>query len=150
MKKLINRAFLYAMLGLAAGVFYREFTKWNGFNGRTALAFMHPHLLGMGALLCLILALFVRQMPLLEEKRFGLFLRLHDIALPAMTLMLGARGVLQVLGTSLSKGLDAAVSGVAGLSHILMALALVFLFVALRKAAGKLNDVPQGDVAKGH
>ena len=35
MKNLIHRAFIYAMAGLAAGVFYREFTKWNGFADRT-------------------------------------------------------------------------------------------------------------------
>ncbi len=150
MKKLINRAFIYAMLGLAAGVFYREFTKWNGFTGRTALAFMHPHLLVMGALLCLILALFTRHLPLLEDKRFGSFLRLHDIALPAMTLMLGVRGVMQVLKTDLSPGLDAAVSGLAGLTHILLGLALVFVFIALRKVVGTLSDVPQGNMAKGN
>lgn len=135
MKKLINRAFIYAMAGLAGGVFYREFTKWNGYSGRTTLAFVHPHLLLMGALLCLVLALFVRQVPLKEQRQFGLFLRLHDIGLPFMVLMLGVRGVLQVLDTQMSPGLDAAVSGIAGLSHIVLGASLVFLSLALKKAA---------------
>lgn len=30
-KKIMNRSFLFAILALVAGVFYREFTKFNGF-----------------------------------------------------------------------------------------------------------------------
>ena len=37
MKKLLNTAFIYALAAMAGGVFYREFTKFNGFSGRTAL-----------------------------------------------------------------------------------------------------------------
>lgn len=134
MKKLINRSFLYAMLALAAGVFYREFTKWNGFNGRTTLAFVHPHLMLLGSLLLLVLALFSYHMPLLEEKRFRVFLTLHTIGLPYMAGMMLVRGVLQVLGTGMSKGLDAAVSGIAGLGHLVMGAAVVYMFLALRDA----------------
>jgi len=137
MKKLIHRAFIYAMAGLAAGVFYREFTKWYGFADRTALAFLHPHLLTLGALLCLVAALFVRQIPLIEQRQFSLFLRLHDIGLPFMAIMLGVRGVLQVQGTALSRGMDAAISGIAGLSHIILGASLVLFFLALRKAAAQ-------------
>ena len=36
MKKLLNTAFIYALAAMAGGVFYREFTKFNGFSGRTA------------------------------------------------------------------------------------------------------------------
>lgn len=134
MKKLVNRAFLYAMLALAAGVFYREFTKWNGFSGRTTLAFVHPHLLALGALLLLIAALFAGQWPLTEAKQFRSFLTLHSIGLPLTAVMMLVRGSLQVLGTPLSKGLDAAVSGVAGLGHIILGTSLVFFFLALRHA----------------
>ena len=44
MKKLINTAFGYAIASMAFGVFYREFTKWNGFTGKTTLAVNHLHL----------------------------------------------------------------------------------------------------------
>lgn len=33
MKKLLNTSFGYMIAGLAAGVFYREFTKFTGFVG---------------------------------------------------------------------------------------------------------------------
>ena len=35
MKRYINAALLYAILAMAGGVFYREFTKFNGFTGKT-------------------------------------------------------------------------------------------------------------------
>lgn len=34
MKKYLNFAFAYAVLAMAGGVFYREFTKWNALYGR--------------------------------------------------------------------------------------------------------------------
>ena len=54
-QKLISSAFRYAIAGLACGVFYREFTKFTAFTGKTTLAFTHLHLLVMGTLLFLIL-----------------------------------------------------------------------------------------------
>ncbi|MGI6172644.1 MAG: DUF2871 domain-containing protein [Christensenellales bacterium] len=137
MKKLINRAFLHAMFALAGGVFYREFTKWNGFEGRTVLAFVHPHLLLMGSFLLLIAALFAKQLPLLETKRFKTFLALHTAGLPFMVVMMLVRGVLQVLGTNLSRGMDAAISGIAGIGHCILGASIVYLFLALKSALPK-------------
>ena len=48
MKKLLNTAFIYALAAMAGGVFYREFTKFNGFSGRTALGLVHTHLFLLG------------------------------------------------------------------------------------------------------
>ena len=52
--KLINAAFVYALLAMAGGVFYREFTKFNGFSGRTTLAFVHTHLFLLGMIVFLL------------------------------------------------------------------------------------------------
>ena len=47
--------------------------------------------------------------------------------------MMLVRGVLQVQGAELSRGADAAISGVAGISHILLTVSLALLFKALKK-----------------
>ena len=49
MKRYMNISLLYAILAMVGGVFYREFTKFNGFTGKTALGVVHTHyfLLGM-------------------------------------------------------------------------------------------------------
>ena len=49
MKRYANASLLYALIAMAGGVFYREFTKFSGFTGKTALSVVHTHyfLLGM-------------------------------------------------------------------------------------------------------
>lgn len=37
MKRYMNASLLYALLAMVGGVFYREFTKFNGFTARTSL-----------------------------------------------------------------------------------------------------------------
>ena len=57
MKRYMNMALLYAVLAMAGGVFYLEFTKFNGFAGKTTLGVVHAYyfLLGMVFFLLLLL-----------------------------------------------------------------------------------------------
>ena len=57
MKRYVNASILYALIAMAGGVFYREFTKFNAFTGKTTLAVVHTHyfLLGMVFFLLLLL-----------------------------------------------------------------------------------------------
>lgn len=135
MKKLLNLGFLYAILAMAGGVFYREFTKFNGFSGQTTLGFVHTHLFLLGMVMFLIAALFAARLPLTQMKTFKPFLVTYNIGVPLTVIMLIVRGVPQVLGVELSKGMDAAISGLAGVGHILTGAGIVLLFLALRKAA---------------
>ena len=136
MRKMINTAFIYMIVGLVGGVFYREFTKFNGFVGKTSLGVVHTHFIVMGMVMFLLLACLVKAMPgLIENKRFKQFYTVYNIALPFMGAMFIVRGVVQVLAIELAKGPNAAISGIAGISHILMAVALFMLFSALKKEA---------------
>lgn len=58
MKKYLNLSLIYAIAALICGVFYREFTKWNGFTAVTTLGKAHGHIFVMGMLVFLIVALF--------------------------------------------------------------------------------------------
>lgn len=136
MKKLLDTAFAYAVAAMVGGVFYREFTKFNGFEGRTALGFVHTHLFLLGMFFFLILALFDRQLSLSTQKRFGLFYTLYNVGVALTAVMLTARGVTQVLGVALSPGLDASLSGMAGIGHILVGTGIVLFFVMARGCAG--------------
>lgn len=133
MKKLIDAAFGYAAAALTCGVFYREFTKYHAFTGRTMLGFAHVHLLVLGTLLLLLLAAFALHTDLTAQPQFRRFFVLYQIALPATVVMLLVRGVLQVLGTPLTRGFDAAISGIAGIAHILMTICFVLLYLAMRR-----------------
>lgn len=133
MKKIYRTSMTYLFLALAGGVFYREFTKFNGYTGKTTLAVVHPHLLLLGTFLFLLTALFAMQKKeLLKTKQFQRFFLLYNIALPFMACMMLARGVLQVLGMELTRSTNAMISGIAGIAHILMAVSLVLYFLALK------------------
>lgn len=135
MKKYLNVSFIYAIAAMIGGVFYREFTKFNGFTGVTALGKVHTHLFLLGMIVFLVVALFAANSTLASQKSFRIFFCLYNIGLPLMVIMLVVRGIPQVLQLSLSKGMDAAISGMAGIGHILVGAGIISLFIALKKIA---------------
>ncbi len=132
MKKLLNLSFLYFVFAMIGGVFYREFTKHMRFTGETTLSLIHVHLLVLGTLFFLLLLLFCKHTQLQENKKFKLFLILYNIGLPLMVIMLTIRGVLQVLQSEITSSINGAISGIAGLSHIIMAVAFLLFFSLLK------------------
>lgn len=135
MKKYLNLSLIYAIAALICGVFYREFTKWNGFTAVTTLGKAHGHIFVMGMLVFLIVALFSAQRELKKHKAFRVFLWVYNIGLPVTALMMVIRGITQVLNISLSAAANAAVSGVAGIGHILTGAGIIFLLISLKKTA---------------
>lgn len=137
MKKYLNLSLFYALAAMVCGVFYREFTKWKGFTGLTALGKLHTHLFILGMVVYLLVALFALLTTVEEQKSFRLFMLLYNIGLPLTTLMMLLRGVSQVLGMVLSRKMDAALSGMAGMGHILLGTGLILLLTSLKKSAKK-------------
>lgn len=137
-KKLADAAFIYVIAGLAAGVFYREFTKFKGFSGRTALGLVHPHLLLLGAgVMLLLIALEPALLLSGEERSLKRSLLFYHCGLGLTAALLLIRGVFQVLGSPLSRGLDASISGIAGIGHILLAIGLCRLLLMIRRRAAE-------------
>ena len=137
MKKYLNYSLSYGVMGLICGVYFREFTKIMGFTGVTTLSKAHPHLLMLGTVLFLIVALFSERLSLETEKTFKLFMRMYNIGLPLTVLMMLIRGTLEVIGAPLSKGLDASISGIAGIGHILLGLGIILFIYSLKKVSVK-------------
>ena len=134
MKKYLNISLVYAVAAMAGGVFYREFTKFNQFTGVTALGKVHTHLFLLGMVVFLLVALFADSLALEKQKSFSTFMTVYNTGVPLTSVMLLVRGITQVLGLSLSKGVSAAISGIAGIGHILTGVGIVLLLLALRKA----------------
>lgn len=132
MKGYANCAIVYAILALAGGVFFREFTKINGFEGATSLGFVHPHYLVLGTMLFLVLILFDRLFNV--HQRLGKILVAYQIGLNVAVAMMLARGVTQVLGLELASGANASISGIAGLGHIVLGVSLLLVLIQIRKA----------------
>lgn len=135
MKKYLNYSLCYAIAAMAGGVFYREFTKWNGFTGVTALGKVHAHLFLLVMLVFLIVALFAAHNELTKQKTFRVFMCLYNIGLLLTAVMLVVRGIPQVLNIALSAGTSAAISGIAGIGHILIGTGLILLLISLKKTA---------------
>jgi len=133
MKKLLNVSIIYAIAAMAGSVFYREFTKWNHFSGVTALGKVHAHLFMLGMFVFLVAALFSERFHLADEKSFQIFLKVYNIGLPLTALMLTVRGIIQVRGIQLSAGENAAVSGIAGIGHILTGTGLILFLLSVKR-----------------
>lgn len=132
----INTAFTYALLAMVGGVFYREFTKFNAFTGNTALGVVHTHLFLLGMIFFLVAALFQMNVDLMSHKNFKKFYIIYNLGVAIMVVMLMARGITQVQGLELSRGLDAAISGIAGIGHILVGVGMIIYFMMLKKLIG--------------
>lgn len=135
MKKYLNISLIYAVFAMIAGVFYREFTKFNSFSEVTTLGKVHTHLFILGMMVFLMIALFSMHLDFKNEKTFKLFIILYNIGVPITAIMMVVRGITQVLQLSLTKAMSASISGIAGIGHILTGIGIILLLVSLRNAA---------------
>lgn len=132
MRRYINTALLYAILAMVGGVFYREFTKFYGFTAKTALAAVHTHYFMLGMVFFLVLLMLERLFSFTTAKT-GRVLIFYHIGLNLTAVMLAVRGVIQVSGLTLFSGASAAISGVAGIGHILLGVSLVLLLLQIKR-----------------
>lgn len=139
MKKMINTSFAYLIIGLVSGVFFREFTKFNNFTGYSQINVIHTHTLMLGMFMFLIVALFFMKFDLAQDKRFNRFYITYNVGLILSLVMMLVRGTTQVLLMDLSKGLNASISGISGIAHIIMTVGLMYLFSILRTQTKELK-----------
>lgn len=134
MKKLLNTAFTYTVIALVAGVVYREYTKMIDFTGETNLSLLHTHLFTLGMLFFLLVLSLEVTLKVSQQKFFNGFFVTYNIGLILTTIMMAVRGFLQTQGGEISKAMDASVSGISGVGHILLSVGLVLFFISLKRA----------------
>ena len=133
-KRCANLSLTYGVIAMAFGVFYREFTKFSGFTGRTNLSFLHTHYFMLGMFFFLLLMLAEKAFSFSTPKT-GRVLASYQAGLNITGLGFLLRGLTQVWGTDLSRALNASISGIAGIGHILTGVSLVLLLLQIRKRA---------------
>ena len=136
MKRCMNASLLYAILAMVGGVFYREFTKFNGFTAGTTLGVVHTHYFLLGMVFFLLLLLLEKSFSFMGTKTKRV-LTAYQVGLNLTAVMFVVRGVPQVLGTELSTGMNAAISGIAGIGHILLGISMVMLLLQVRKSVAE-------------
>lgn len=131
MRRLFYAAFAYMIVGVASGLFYREFTKINDFpeGASTQLGLVHTHLLVLGFVVLLVVLLLEKAFALSESRLFGWFFWIYNAGIVLTSAMMVWHGSLTVLGQESTK----MIAGIAGLGHILLSAGMVLLFLALRK-----------------
>lgn len=133
MFKLFFASLTYMVLGVTSGLFYREFTKMQGFpEGQfTQLGLAHTHLLILGFVILLVVLILEKLFTLSHDRKlFAWFFWLYNAGVALTAAMLIWHGTLTVLGLPSS----AMIAGIAGLGHILLTIGMVLLFVLLGRA----------------
>ncbi len=136
MKKYIKYSLVFLILGIACGIFYREFSKAYDVTGTfTTLGLVHPHFLTLGVLFILIIGLVTEKLKKSEGKLLKAALGVYATGVLGTGIMLFVRGILDVLTKSpsvdfaVSSGASGAISGVAGIFHAILGVGLILIFV---------------------
>lgn len=125
----MNASVIYGVFGLIGGVFYREFTKINDFTGFTTLSVVHTHYLMLGMMFFLMLVLLENNFHFIGNK-VRKYLLFYHVGLNLTVVMLVVRGVVQVLSLNVS---SAAISGIAGIGHIILGVSMILVLISNRK-----------------
>lgn len=139
MKKAVNTSFIYAILAMIGGVFYREFTKFRGFEGKTTLSVLHTHLFLVGMVMFLLVTVFIRLFELNKAKKYKMFFVIYNVGVCLTAVMLTVRGIVQVLGTELSNAQNGMLSGFSGIGHILLGVGMILFFLSLKESVSTLQ-----------
>jgi len=135
MKKIFRGVWIYAVLGLITGVFYREFTKFNDFTETTMLSSVHVHMITLGSIFLLIVLILNKLFELNGNKGFAAWFWFYNIALIGVLTTMVIRGVYQVIGINAEM-----LSHIAGTFHTLTAASLIWFMFILKYALFKKSN----------
>lgn len=135
-KRYANAAFFYAILAMAAGVFYREYTRFQNFTGQTRLSVLHTHYFLLGMVFFLLL-LVIEKVLAFSDAAAGKLIVCYHIGLNITGLAFLLRGLVQISVANPGRGIDASISGVAGIGHILMGISLALILWKIKKRVGE-------------
>lgn len=133
-RRYANTALVYAVIAIVFGIFYREFTKFSHFSGQTNLSIIHTHYFLLGMFFFLLLMLLEKSFSF-SDQNIGRILLVYHLGLNMTALGFLMRGFTQVWGMDLRPGLDASISGIVGIGHILTGVCLILLLLKIRKQA---------------
>lgn len=125
MKRLMNASTVYGVLALVGGVFYREFTKLNGFTSFTTFSVVHTHYLMLGMVFFLLLVVVEKNFHFVDNKVLK-YLLFYHIGLNLTVVMLVIRGVVQVLS------LDVSSAVLFGIAHLILGISMFFVLISIR------------------
>lgn len=130
---ILENAYIALIFGLAAGVFFREFTKYFKFNQYSMLSVLHTHTLALGFILGIAFYLLISSLGKMDIAKYKIPLNHWILGLLFSTAMMFIRGIYQVIGNGAELFNSAMFSGLAGLGHIALAVGLVWTMLLILK-----------------
>src|SRR5690606_33653926 len=121
------------LVGVASGLFFREFTKMNDFpeGGWTQLSVVHTHLLVLGFIVTLLVLLLEKAFNISSHRKlYAWFMGTYHAGVIITAGMQLTHGMLTVLDIESS----AMISGIAGLGHMALTAGMILLFIMLRRS----------------
>ena len=137
MKKLARTSMTYMIAGLASGVYYREFCRFNDFQGKSQLNTLHTHILVLGMFFFLIVLLLEKSFKLSEHKNYKKFYAIYNSGLGITLLLMLIHGSMTVLGYDDSP----MIAGLAGIGHIVLTVGLGYFFNVLIAQVSKQEKI---------
>lgn len=132
MKKLVNTAFIYAIIAMLCGVIYREGSKFLELTEPTTWSLTHTHFFVLGMLFFLLVLLLEKNFYLTKDRKFKIFYVTYNIGLIITGLMLWIRGILDIT-KNITITYDKIVSGISGIGHLLLGVGIILFFAILQK-----------------
>ena len=137
MRKLARTSMTYMIAGLASGVYYREFGRFNDFQGKSQLNTLHTHILVLGMFFFLIVLLLEKSFKLSEHKNYKKFYAIYNSGLGITLLLMLIHGSMTVLGYDDSP----MIAGLAGIGHIVLTVGLGYFFNVLIAQVSKQEKI---------
>ncbi len=134
-RSILGIAFANLIMGLLGGVFYREFTKFYGFEGVTHLGKLHVHTLTLGFIALLVIyACQDKEHSPDSVRRLKKPLYTYMAGLTLSVVSMAVTGIYEIVGEGAKTVSMPALEGISGLGHITLATGLVWLVVSLFRA----------------
>ena len=132
-ENILGLSFTMLIMGLVAGVFYREFTKYYGFINYSHLRILHVHTLVLGFFALLILFSIVKRYTKEEMTSIKKPFHTYMTGLISTVVMMMLIGIYEVVSKGQNIVNPSMLAGISGLAHTTLGVGIVWLLKCLVK-----------------
>lgn len=138
MKKIVKTAFIYAIIAMLSGIFYREGSRFLELTEPNTWSIIHTHFFMLGMFFFLIVLLLEKSFHLTKDKKYNTFYYIYNIGLVITGIMLYLRGIADV--TEDFMVYDKMISGISGIGHILLGVGIILFFLILKNQTKQIKE----------
>ena len=138
MKKIVKTAFIYAIIAMLSGIFYREGSRFLELTEPNTWSIIHTHFFMLGMFFFLIVLLLEKSFHLTKDKKYNAFYYIYNIGLVITGIMLYLRGIADVTEDFMEY--DKMISGISGIGHILLGVGIILFFLILKNQTKQIKE----------